>query len=403
MLLINKAKRLPEKPGVYFFQRGRKILYIGKATSLRQRVRSYFREDLATTRGPKLVGMMAVATGLKHLVTDSALEALILEATLIRRHRPDYNTRDKDDKSFWYIVITKEDWPRVLLRRGRDLIDGRLFGPFPRGSELALAMKIIRRIFPFRDSCVPGAGRPCFNHQIGLCPGMCAGAITSTDYQHTLAEMTLFLSGRKKVLIRQLTREMKAAARLTNFERAVKLRNRLFALNHIQDVALVKKDIAAESLAGDRHLRLEAYDIAHLAGGATVGAMTVMVDGELDRAAYRRFRLRRQSNLEINDPAHLEQIISRRLNHPEWPWPNVIIVDGGAPQRQAALRALAAANRHIPVLAVVKDDHHRAAKVLGPANLVERYREWAIKLNYESHRFALAYHRRLRRAALNRL
>ena len=184
------ALKLPDAPGVYIF-RGPKheILYIGKAASLHDRVRSYFALDIAETRSSAIAKMAATAHTLTWTETGSVLEALILEANLIKQHQPPYNIRDKDNKSFNYLVVTKEDFPRVLIVRGRDLFQKwnnadikKLFGPFPEGGSLKVALKIVRKIFPFRDTCTPcsdqitqkykdqifvSACKPCFNRQIG--------------------------------------------------------------------------------------------------------------------------------------------------------------------------------------------------------------------------------------------
>src|SRR3989344_7297785 len=186
-----KKFKLPDEPAVYIFKKGPKILYIGKATSLRDRVRSYFSSDLVKGRGERIVAMVAESKSLAHIKTDSILEALILEAELIKRHQPPHNVDEKDNKSFNYVVVTKESppaggFPRILIIRGRELFNSlkadswklkATFGPLPHGMQLQEAMKIIRKIFPFRDAkCVPcGEGnnskcRPCFNRQIGLCP-----------------------------------------------------------------------------------------------------------------------------------------------------------------------------------------------------------------------------------------
>jgi len=176
--LIDSIKKFPKTPGVYFFKRVKNnktnILYIGKATSLRDRVRSYFSNDIAITRGPKIVGMLEECTEITFEKTDSVLEALLLEAHLIKKYQPEYNTKEKDNKSFYYVVITKEDFPRVLLVRGRDILVGALggkkkidytiahsFGPFPSGQTLRDALGLIRKIFPFRDKCVPCVGEKC--------------------------------------------------------------------------------------------------------------------------------------------------------------------------------------------------------------------------------------------------
>ena len=180
---INLSKfKLPDSPGVYFFKKGRAVLYIGKATSLRDRVRSYFASDIVSTRGESIARMVNEATSVAHKKTDSVLEALILEANLIKSHQPPYNAISKDNKSFNYVVITKEDFPRVMTMRGRELGELNLkpntsnlkavFGPFPQGSVLREALKIVRKIFPFSDNCRPNQGKSCFNAQIGLCPGV---------------------------------------------------------------------------------------------------------------------------------------------------------------------------------------------------------------------------------------
>src|SRR3989338_3218417 len=225
-------KKLPTSPGVYFFLGSRKkILYIGKAGSLRDRVKSYFSKDIALSRSPAIQKMVQDACDISFQKTDSVLEAVILEADLIKKFKPKYNTQEKDDKSFNYVVITKEDFPRILLVRGKELFKNKtinlkseilnlksVFGPFPQGGVLKEALKIIRKIFPFRDSCIPphkqhpnklenvgmlfeknGFGRPCFNRQIGLCPGVCTGEISKEEYAKTIRNIRLFFSGKKKI------------------------------------------------------------------------------------------------------------------------------------------------------------------------------------------------------------
>src|SRR3989344_4177786 len=155
-------KHLPDKPGVYFFLKGKKILYVGKATSLRSRVKSYFSDDIVLKRSAAIGKMVLEVTKVDYKVTDSVLEALILEAELIKKHEPYYNVREKDDKSFNFVVITNEEYPRVITMRGKELLQQpqnfrKMYGPFPHGSELREALKIIRRIFPYRDKCKPPA------------------------------------------------------------------------------------------------------------------------------------------------------------------------------------------------------------------------------------------------------
>jgi excinuclease ABC subunit C len=188
-----KKLALPDEPGVYRFLDAKGgLLYVGKATSLRDRVRSYLANDLMHTRGKHIVDMITLAKNIAHTTTDSVLEALILEASIIKEHQPYYNTKEKDGKSFNYVVITNEPFPRIFTIRERTMRTGKqatddseykyVFGPFPQGSNLNEALKLIRRIFPFRDTCEPNSGKPCFNRQIGLCPGVCTGEISQKEY-----------------------------------------------------------------------------------------------------------------------------------------------------------------------------------------------------------------------------
>jgi excinuclease UvrABC nuclease subunit len=288
--------------------------------------------------------MVKEAKTLEWRETDSVLEALILEASLIKSHKPRYNVDLKDDKSFNYVVITKEAFPRVLLVRGKDLPSEwpaekrkAVFGPFPHGGQLQTALKMIRRIFPYRDTCepcVPGGVpcKPCFNRQIGLCPGVCSGEITKEEYAQTIRHLTLFFQAKKKILLKELEREMKVAAKEERFEDAAALRGQLFALTHINDVALIKEEF--KNPHGPSPVRVEAYDVAHLMGGAMVGVMVVTVNGHAEPAEYRKFKINSVSS--SNDPAALKEVLSRRLGHSEWPLPKIIVVDGSTAQMNVA-------------------------------------------------------------------
>ena len=403
------ATNLPDKPGVYIFRgSGRAVLYIGKATSLRSRVASYFRGDLIATRGPILVGMVESAKSVDFIETDSVLEALILEAHLIKKHQPVYNTKEKDNKSFNYVVITKEDFPRVLVVRGRELETllsttnyqiQTTFGPFPQGSVLREALAIVRKIFRFRDKCKPNSGKPCFNAQIGLCPGVCAGTVSKTEYAKTIRRIKMFFEGEKKTLVSGLTREMKTYAKNLKFEEAGRIKRMIFALNHIQDVALIKA--SHRPRLGEGGFRIEAYDVAHISGTNVVGVMVVLEDNEPKKSDYRKFKIKTSTN---DDNASLREILERRFNHTEWPMPKLIVVDGGKAQVNTAEKALKEWGIQIPVVGVVKDEHHKPKGFIGgrlipaqDANLLIRNRDRQILLaNSEAHRFAIGFHRQLR-------
>lgn len=424
---------MPDTPGVYYFLGPKKrVLYIGKATSLRDRVRSYFAPDLIETRGPVLVEMLSLAKSVEWKQADSVLEALILEANLIRSHQPQYNTLLKDDKSFNYVVITKEDFPRVLVMRGKELeqaegesffrpsprrLTGRkgdsasapsymyMFGPFPHGLQLREAMKLIRKIFPYRDTCTPCEAlakqgkrcKPCFNAHIGLCPGVCTGEITKADYRLVIRHITLLFQGKKKQLLKTLEREMKTAAKEENFEEAARLRGQVFALTHIQDVSLIKDEYRKPKISLGVS-RIEAYDMAHLRGSANVGVMTVVEDSEAMKNEYRKFRIRTAS--PGDDVGALREVLQRRLGHDEWMLPRLIVVDGSTAQIRAAEKVLNEYGMTIPVVGVVKDEKHRPRDIRGDRELIQGRERDILLANAEAHRFAIGYHRKMSRGQL---
>lgn len=398
---------LPEMPGVYFFLDEKEtILYIGKATILADRVKSYFGDDLAEARGPKIVLMRERTNKIAWRPLDSVLEALLFEGQLIKKYQPIYNTDAKDDKSYNYLVITDEDFPRVLVARERDIISGKLtykikeqFGPYPRGSALQTALKIVRQIFPYRDKCVPFVeltsleqqkAKPCFHAQIGLCPGVCTGAITRAAYRQQVKRISLFFSGKKADLVKRLEREMHVAAKALKFEQAQTIKKLLFDLGHIRDVALMKLDREESSAA-----RIEAYDTAHFQGEATVGVMTVVQHAIPKKSEYRLFKLRGEHG--GNDLTALEEILTRRLAHKEWALPELMVVDGSLLQSEVAHRVLKKHRLTIPIVGVVKDEKHRPKKVIGPRSLVKRFEKDILLANTEAHRFAIGFHRKKKR------
>lgn len=404
-------QKLPDTPGVYFFRRGGvsgDILYVGKATSLKDRVRSYFSSDIGITRGPKIVTMLEEADAITHEKTDSVLEALLLESHLIKIHQPRYNTKEKDDKSFYYVVITKEEFPRVLMVRGRDLLVENLsktkreyeikdsFGPFPSSQTLKEALALIRKIFPFRDKCTPkdelknpSLYKPCFNRQIGLCPGVCTGEISPAQYAKTIERITQFFHGEKKRIIKGIEKDMKQLAKQQKFEEAQVLKRQLFALTHIHDVSLIRDEDIKKTASG---FRIESYDIAHMSGRDVVGVMTVVEDGEIQKQEYRKFKISEEKNDDIRA---LSEVITRRFGHNEWRRPDLVVVDGGKTQKRAVERVLASLKQNIPVVSVVKDDRHKAKEILGDKIYINRERE-ILLANSESHRYAIGFHKQLR-------
>jgi excinuclease ABC subunit C len=401
-------KKLPDSPGVYFFLGPRKkILYIGKATSLRSRVRSYFDPDIAKKRSPLIADMVASAKTIDWRQTDSVLDALILEANLIRQWKPEYNTDGKDDKSWNYVVITNEAIPRVLLVRSRELYQQfeeselkKVFGPFPHGLELREALRLVRKIFPFFDTKKPldallsphDQSKILFNQEIGIYPGK--GGLSKEEYKKTIRNITLLFEGKKPMLIRTLEKEMRSAAEDENFEGAAKLRKQIFALTHIRDVSLIKADLNP----GPGDFRIEAYDVAHLAGNAMVGVMVVVEDGIAKKSDYRKFNIKETKT--SNDTLALREILERRFKHDGWPLPKLLVVDGAKAQMNTAAAVLDSFGYQIPLVGVVKDERHRPREIIGNAEYAKKYEKEILIANAEAHRFAIAFHRDKRRRAV---
>lgn len=394
-------KNIPDSPGVYFFKGPRgEVLYVGKATSLRDRVKSYFAKDIAEIRSPLIEKIVSDSISIDTESTDSVLEALILEAKLIKKYSPPGNTDQKDNKSWNYLVITKEQYPRVLVARERELTTNfskdsvlELFGPFPSSTSLKEALKIIRKIFPFFDTpfslseSVSSAQEKTirFNQSIGLFPK----EFNEREYKKTIRAIRDIFSAKKDVLLRRLEKEMNVHAKALRFEEAERIKRQIFALQHIQDITLIKDELRTPETA---EFRIEAYDVAHTRGGAARGVMTVVVDGEADPKLYRSFIVRTAKRGD--DYGALDEILRRRSGHPEWGRPKLIVIDGGKGHLQRAKMVLSEVGMSVEVVSVVKDEKHRPKQILGKSSVVFTHEASILKANAEAHRFAIGRHRR---------
>lgn len=378
-----KELNIPNSPGVYFFKKGDKILYIGKATSLRSRVKSYFNKNIIGTRGGMIVEMVFLADNLKWQEADSVLEAVILEANLIKKYKPKYNTKEKDDKSWNYVCFTKDEIPKVNIIRGRNLDKIKysfIFGPFTSGLLLKDAMKIIRPIFPYFDDDSIRRNNREFYKQIGLVP--------HDEYKNNIKNLRLFFQGKKKRILVNLKKEMMFFAKNKEFEKANEIKKRIFALNHINDIALIKRDNYEDLIKNN--FRIEAYDVAHIFGKNMVGVMTVIENGEVNKREYKKFIIKTQD--KANDTGALEEILFRRFKHTEWRLPDIIVVDGGIAQ----LNKTKTICHNISIVSVLKDDKHKPKAILGDEKIIKKYKNEILLANNESHRFALTFHKKRR-------
>lgn len=426
-----KNKELPEQPGVYFyFDASGKLLYIGKATSLKARVGSYF----VGAHNARLSELVSKIARIDYIVTESVIQALVLEANQIRVHRPPYNVMLKDDKSFLYLVITNEDFPKPLLMRGLDLerlgVEPfakemsvatkkkflAIFGPYTSSRSLKKALDLIRPTIPWSVCESPIAGkriRACFDRQIRKCPGVCTGEITKQEYRHIIKRLMLFFEGKQDRIVRELEREMRVAVRHKQFEEAAKFRDRLFAFQHIRDVALLSREDYELPLEKteegylDLSGRIEAYDISNISGTASVASMVVFEDGRPAKHLYRKFRIKTVEG--PNDFASMEEVLRRRLIRSQtsprtWPLPIIMIIDGGEGQMEKVRQVMEELNVEVPMIGIAKGFDRKQDRLVydrSDKRLVRAAnmgKEIFQKARDEAHRFAVAYHRTLRRS-----
>jgi len=430
--LINK--NLPDSPGIYlFYNSSKELIYVGKATSLKNRVKSYFvltsERPLSNSplQGERILQRRPIEVlineveDIKWIITDSVLEAVILEANYIKKFQPKYNVKDKDDSSWNFIVITKEGYPRVKLVREHELEvtkDRRelMFGPYP-GVNVKTMTGILRRLFKV-STCEPNQKKPCFYYQLGQCLGVCTGEISPADYKRKVINpLVMFLKGNKKRLISSLEKEMIQASKEENFEEAVRLRNQISGLKRIQDIALLNRSFVLEDrkMPHDPDIvnRIEGYDISNLGETGKVGSMVVFNNGEPDKNQYRKFKIK--TVVGQSDVDCLAEVIQRRLNHLEWSLPNLFLIDGGKPQVGVVCKVLKSQrdpfgikSLKVPVVGIAKgverkrndiiieniDEIRNKEKVIW---WVSKNKELLIRVRDEAHRFAINYQRKLRK------
>jgi excinuclease ABC subunit C len=402
--------RLPKEPGVYIFKdKEKKPLYIGKAINIEKRVKDHFKLKNCSYKEKKL---LEKTTKVESIRVDSEIEALLLEANLIKKYKPIYNEQWKDDKDYLYIKITSEEFPRVVSARKKSLVGAKAhFGPFPQASKVRTTLKTLRRIFPY-STCKPNQKRPCLAYHLNLCPGVCSGQIGREEYKRNIRALTLFLQGKKTKVREQFSRQVRKNSKNLEFEEAEKTQRKIEALNYVtrpvrstseyleEDIRSIREkemmELAREVSLEKKPGRIECYDISNIQGRNAVGSMVVFTDGNPDKDEYRRFKIRKISG--INDPAMIGEVLERRFKNP-WAHPDLLVVDGGKPQFGAAKKVMERLGLKIPVISLAKrleeiyfGEEGRALRLPAKSNalkLVQRLRD-------EAHRFAITYHRKLR-------
>lgn len=428
-----KLAELPKEPGVYFHKNtAGEIIYIGKAAVLKNRVRQYFQKS--RVRDPKTDALVAEIADTDWVTVDSEIDALFLEAEMVRRYLPPYNILLRDDKSLSYVRIDiKSEHPTVTMTR-RPLDDGaEYYGPYINSFAVKKSLRLLRRIFPFaikKDESTMGSK---LYEQIGLDPGVASGKTSIHAYRRSLRQLGQYLQGNKKVIIDEIERNMKRCAKAHEFEEAARYRNQLNSLNSLRKQIIfsdrefmdLSKDLGLaelmDLLQSDKPpKRIEGFDISHMSGTDTVASMVVFDSGMPDKANYRKFKMRIPGN---DDFAHMHEVITRRLsskNQKQWGLPDLFLIDGGKGQLGAALNARNEANISRPMIGLAKQYEQIVISNEHPPGDIDQIVAVATKMNAhiersdnfvlidipnsshvvkllqrirdESHRFAVSYH-----------
>jgi excinuclease ABC subunit C len=440
--LSAKARALPAVPGVYLMKDAKdRVIYVGKASRLSDRVGSYF--VASADLGPRKQPLLEEVHDFDVVECETEWEALLAENRLIKDLKPRFNTRLTDDKTFPYLVITRnEDYPRVLVTRNPrglrpdgspapEMKNARVFGPFTSPGDLREAVHLLQRVFRFRTCSLDIAAgdernrafRPCLLYNLGRCSAPCAEKIGVEAYREDIERFVRFLSGKRSAMLRELEQEMKSASAAQEFEKAARLRDQLRAIQRLGERASLREGWQPESeivlidprkglaslqrtLGLDAPIRcIEGIDIAHLQGGETVGSKVCFVDGRPLKAQYRRYRIRGPGpGRHHDDYASIREVVSRRYREAgagHELYPDVILIDGGLGQLHAALEAFEALDVRPPmVIALAKKEEliyvqrRREPVRLGRDNAGLRLCQ---AVRDEAHRFARAYHHLLRR------
>lgn len=396
---------------------------MGKAKDLKKRVSSYFSKSALDAKTTLLVREIK---GIDYILVGSEIESFLLEAEAIKKHKPYFNIRFRDDKSYPFIMVSKDKIPFVSIVRKRNLKrKADFFGPYPDGSSVRTVLRILRKIFPFQ-SVQNHTKRKCLYYHLGLCPCVPAVPENLPQYKKNISNLKKFLKGRKEIVLKSLENEKKQSVDLENFEQAQLIQNQINSVNRITTESFdpfyflsrpqaqldreknenqsLREILENEGLKLEKLERIECYDISNFQGSEATGSMTVFINGSAEKTLYRKFKIRRVKG--INDFAMHQEIMSRRLKHfDDWGIPDILIIDGGKGQVSSVMAVLAHLGIKIPIMGLAKKNEiiiipekqgptlmfkEVRLTISSPAlNLVRRIRD-------EAHRFAIKYHKTLR-------
>ena len=438
--LAQDLKCLPESPGCYlYYDETDTVIYVGKAKNLKKRIKSYFRKTVDRLKTQILVSHIE---RLEYILTDSEVEALILESQLIKKHKPKYNILLKDDKKYPYFLITDEEYPRITVVRKKNINPdkGRYYA-----RAMYSTLDFLKKIFPLKQCKTPKfRNRPCIYYDIGRCMAPCQNKISSEEYKNIIAQAELFLKGKQSELLKKLMEQIQKYSDTEQFEKAARLRDSYYDLqktlerqkvisentNLNEDVLYFLYEKNAQNLMDTTKIeetnklkdnfnevgsyiveklglsnfpyRMECYDISHIQGTNTVASMVVFVNGVSKKSEYRKFKVNSTEG-KPDDFLSMKEVLTRRFNNlgkKGWDKPDLIIIDGGKGQLSSVMQIVQEMGiTGIDFVSLAKREEeifkpHKSKPVVFPKNsnalfLFQRIRD-------EAHRFAITYHRKLR-------
>ena len=419
----NKIEQLPKKSGVYLFYEKNEIIYIGKAINIKNRVKNHFQQP--SYRDNLFINKI---TKIGFIETGSEIEALILEANLIKEYQPKFNVIWKDDKNYFYVAITKSLLPIVYithqpsfaykLRTGKKNEKAEYVGPFVEGTALKKTLRFLRRAFPYYTTRRHPKNNCTYCH-LELCPGSNPDLI---EYKKNIKKLVLILKGKRSAVLNSLKKEMKQLSFKKEFEKAAKIRDKIYNLQQVMSHARViefekinpsaggdtwhKTEKILKTIVGiNKNIsRIECYDVSNIQGKNATGSMVAFVNGKPDKNQYRKFKIKIENT--PNDIAMLKETLQRRFAHPEWKYPEIILIDGGISQLNTGIKAKnqRIETKNIKVMSIAKKYKElfieSSKKPILLKTLPREIFNLIINLDDEAHRFAITYHKKLRKKYL---
>jgi len=403
----SKLTELPKTSGVYCFKSKNEAIYIGKAINIQSRVKNHFnqpsyRDNLFIDKVEK-VG---------YFETNSEIEALVLEANLIKKYQPKFNVVWRDDKNYFYVAFepNKKGLLYVYITHQPSFAKAsegqghKYIGPFIEGVALKMTLKLLRKVFPFYTQARHPKNKCMYCH-LGLCPGPTPDL---KFYKRNIKKLILILEGKRVTVLNSLKNEMATLSKLKKFEEAGKVRDEIGNLQQVMSHASVisQEKNAISQITLNKVLgiekeihRIECYDVSNIQGKQATGSMVVFTDGVADKSQYKKFKIRIENT--PNDIAMLKEVLTRRFAHSEWPYAQVILIDGGKAQLNIAIKCRLAG---VKVISIAKGRQELfiegQTNPIPLKNLPQEIYNLIKNLDDEAHRFAIAYHRKLRKNEL---